>query len=300
MPDLAELEKRSFEALLKRERVYERQVQVTLKDALDKMRAQMSRLYEKYAKDGMLTKAEMTRYNRLVTAEKQLVETLNPTLRANLSTIKRLGPAQYDAAFFHYAWAVDNAGGVRLAWGVLNKDVILENIANRFGKISLDRYGKEARLRVRAALNDGLSQGKPYQTMARDLKRAIDTTYANAIRIIRTEGQTAANAGQDDAYAWAQKKGVEMAIRWDATLDARTRPEHGAADGQTRDKAGMFTVGGEKTPYPAWEGLSAGMRIACRCRLRAEIEGYEPQLRRTRDQGIQPYMSYSEWSKGRR
>ena len=47
MPDLAELEKRSFEALLKRERVYERQVQVTLKDALDKMRAQMSRLYEK-------------------------------------------------------------------------------------------------------------------------------------------------------------------------------------------------------------------------------------------------------------
>lgn len=299
MPALAELEKRSMAALLKRERVYERQVQAALKAALDDMRIQMSKLYEKYAVKGVLTKADMTRYNRLVTAEKQLMQALNPALRANLATIKRLGPAQYDAAFFYYAWAVDNAAQVRIAWGVLNKDVILENIANRFGKISMTRYGTEARLRVRAALNEGLSQGKSYEKMARDLKSAIDTTYTNAIRIIRTEGQTAANAGQDDAYAWAQQKGVELSVVWDATLDSATRPTHGQADGQTRGKDGMFKVGTERAPYPAWEGLSASERINCRCRLRGEIEGYSPQLRRTRDSGLIPYQTYSEWARER-
>jgi hypothetical protein len=296
MPDLRLLEDQTAKALLAKERRYEREVQAALKDALDKMRVQMTKLYAQYAKDGVLTKSEMTRYNRLVTAERQLVEALNPALRANLATIQRLQPQQYQAAFFHYAWAIDNGAGVRLAWGVLNKDVILENIANQFEKISLRRYGVEARLRVRTALNDGLSQGKSYQDMARDLKRAIDTTYTNAIRIIRTEGQTAVNAGQEDAYTWAQRKGVEMDIIWDATLDGRTRKTHGDADGQKRAADGNFTVGGQKTPYPAWEGLTADERVQCRCRMRAQIQGFEPALRRTRDQGVIPYQQYSAWA----
>jgi len=299
VPDLRLLEDQAAKALLARERLYQREVQAALKAALDRMRAQMSVLYERYAVNGVLTKAEMTRYNRLVTAERQMLEALNPALRANLATIRRLQPEQYGEAFFRYAWTIDNGAGVRLAWGVLNRDVILENIANQFAKISLRRYGAEARLRVRTALNEGLSQGKPYQTMARDLKRALDTTFANAIRIIRTEGQTAANAWQEDAYMWAQRKGVEMDIVWDATLDGRTRPEHGAADGQKRGAEGLFTIGGERAPYPAWEGLSAGLRINCRCHLRAQVKGYEPPLRRTRDQGIIPYQTYTEWSKGR-
>lgn len=300
MAELSRLENIAAAALRALERAYEREVQAALKEALDKMRAQMSRLYEKYASDGVLTNAEMTRYNRLVTAEKQLVETLNPAITANLRTMNRLRPEQYDASFFHHAWAVDNSGGVRVAWGVLNPDVILENIASRFYKISTQRYGRDARLRVRAALNEGLSQGKSYQQMARDLKKALDTTYANALRIIRTEGQTAVNAGQEDAYAWAKRRGVEMDVVWDATLDGRTRPDHGAADGQKRAKDGMFTIGGEKTPVPTWQGLSAGQRINCRCRLRAEIAGYSPQVRRTRDQGVIPYQTYAEWAKGRK
>ena len=299
MPPLRKLEGIASKALLALEAHYEREVQAVLKSALDSMRVRLTKLYDKYAKDGVLSKADMTKYNRLATAEKQLIQTLNPAIIKNLATIKRLRPEQYEAAFFRYAWAVDNAGGIRIAWGVLNKDVILENIANEFLKISTKRYGADARLSVRAALNEGLSQGKSYQKMARDLKGAIDTTYSRAIRIIRTEGQTAANAGQEDAYTWARQKGVELDMIWDATLDGATRPDHGAADGQVRDTEGMFTIGGERTPYPAWEGLTAGQRINCRCRLRAEIDGYAPALRRDRERGVQPYQTYSEWAKGR-
>jgi SPP1 gp7 family putative phage head morphogenesis protein len=293
--ELRLLEDQAFKALLSRERAYEREVQAALKAALDRMRTTMAVIYEKYAADGVLTLAEMTRYNRLVTLERQLVAILNPALAANLRTIERLRPSQYDAAFFRYGWAVDNASGLRLAWGVLNPDVILENLASQFYKISIRRYGADARMRIRTALNDGLAQGKSFQDMARGLKKAMDTTYANAIRIIRTEGQTAANAGQEDAYLWAQRKGIDLRMKWDASLDGRTRPDHGAADGQTRGDDGLFRVGGETAPYPGWEGLTAGQRINCRCRIRAEIDGYEPALRRTREQGIIPYQTYAQW-----
>lgn len=304
--DLGTLEDRSYKALLAREARYEREVQIALRDALDGMRMQMAKLYERYATDGLLTKGEMTRYNRLATAERQLLETLDPAIRANLRTMRRLSPEQYEAAFFRHAWAIDQAAEVRIAWGVLNRDVILENLASEFAKISLERYGAEARFRVRAALNEGLSLGKSYPRMANDLKKALDTTYARAIRIVRTEGQTAVNAGQDDAYTRAREKGVDLKIIWDATLDDRTRPakksdrgNHRAADGQIKRDDGTFRVTGEVARYPGDPNLSSWNRINCRCRERAQIEGYAPQLRRSRDGGIRPYQTYEEWDKGR-
>ena len=119
------------------------------------------------------------------------------------------------------------------------------------------------------------------------------------MRILRTEGQTAANAAQTDSYTKARAQGVDGIRVFDATLDGRTRPVHGEADGQHEDKEGMFSLGGEKTPYPAWAGLSAGNRINCRCRTRFQIEGYAPQLRRTRDEGIIPYATFIDWKRER-
>ena len=300
MPDLPALEKRAYDALMAREAKYAREVQLVLRETLDEMRLQMGKLYERYSVNGVLIHAEMSKYNRLATAEKQLLQAVDPAVRKTLRVINRLGPEQYEAAFYHYAWAMDNAAGVRLGWGVLNKATIMENLASEFSKISTTRYGDGAQLAVRSALNQGLAQGKGYAVMARDLKKAINATYGQALRIIRTEGQTAVNAGQEDSYVWAQHKGIDLDMKWDATLDDRTRPDHQAADGQTRDpETGLFTIGGEKAAYPGDPALSAAQRIHCRCRIRAEIEGYSPQIRRSREDGVIPYQTFSEWDKGR-
>jgi uncharacterized protein with gpF-like domain len=256
----------------------------------------MSRLYEKVAEGGTLTKAQMTKYNRLATAERQLVDAVNPAIAANKSTLNRLRPEQYDEAFFRAAWAIDNAGGVRLTWGRLNREAILQVLSSEFYRISLERYGMDARIAVRAALNKGLAQGKGYQQMMRDLRDAINTTGARAMRILRTEGQFAVNAGTGAAYTKAIEQGIEGAVVWDATLDTVTRPDHATMDQRTQDPDGTFELpNGERTPYPGWEGLSAGQRINCRCRTRFEIKGYAPVIRRTREQGIVPYQSYGEW-----
>ena len=66
MARLETYQTQAFNALRKLEAQYEKQVAEALLSALDEIRVQMSKLYERYAgSDGKLTKAEMTRYNRL-------------------------------------------------------------------------------------------------------------------------------------------------------------------------------------------------------------------------------------------
>lgn len=275
---------------------YKREVARALKESLDQIRAKMTVIFEKYSVDGKLSLANMTQYNRLNSLEKDILQTMSKAARKTAGTIDKLLANQYGEAYFHSAWAIDQTSGVALKWGALNKRLIVESLSNRMYKISLKEYGRGARGRILRALNSGLAQGKSYADMARELKHAINTTQFNAERIMRTEGQTAVNAAQNHAYVEAQEQGVDMSEVWDSTLDDVTRETHQAMDGQTRAADGLFDgPGGERAPYPAWEGLSAGERISCRCRLRAEIEGYAPSLRRTRESGIVPYQTYPEW-----
>ena len=293
---LTALEDQAYKVLIAKEAQYARAVQQSLVDALDTMRGQMAAIYDKYAVNGKLSLADMTRYNRYVTMEKQMLDTLNPALLNNKRVLNRVPPGMYNASFFHEAWAIDQANNVRLAWGIVNPATVMENLANNMDKIAIARYAPNARANVRIALNNGLPLGKSYATMARDLKQALETTNYNALRIIRTEGQTAINAGQADAYLKAQQQGVEGDTIWDSTLDGRTRPTHADMDGKKKQPDGMYDgPGGERTPYPAWSGLSAAERIHCRCRERFQVEGYSPQLRRSREQGVIPYQTYDKW-----
>lgn len=279
----------------------ERQVQRALADALVKMRADMGLIYERYAVNGILSKAQMTQYNRLATMEKQILADLNPAIRKNIGTMNRLRPEQYQASFFNYAWTIDQQGGIALKWGMLNERAVLEALDSEFYRISKVRYGQGARLAVRSAVNDGLIRGKSYENMARDLRGAINTTYKRALVITRTEGGFAQSAGQMAAFDTAAAQGVEGEITWIATLDDKTRGDHAAMDGMPRRDDGLFHLpGGDQGHFPHDEMLSAGNRINCRCDTTFEISGYEPELRRIRDEGIVPNQTYADWVLDRR
>jgi hypothetical protein len=300
-PDFETLENRSFNALQLKMKAYERQVNASLVDSLDQIRVDMSKIYEKYAVNGELSYADMARYNRLSTMQKSTIASLDDATRANIRTFNKLRPELYNESFYRYAWAIDQDAGVRLAWGVVNKDVVLETLASEYYQISLDVYGPEARATVRRALNDGLRQGKSYTKMMRDIRHAFDITSGRAMRIVRTEGQTAMNAGQQDLYTRAGEKGIEGREIWDATLDGRTRPDHQIMDGQAKRDDGLFHLpNGETAPFPAHQGLSAAQRIHCRCRSRFQIDEYPPQLRRSREGGVLPYQDYETWDKAGR
>jgi hypothetical protein len=302
MSELSKLEKQAFSYLLAREQKYSQLIQKQLRDSLNIIYAEMKVIYDKYAINGKLTKVEMTRYNKYITMEQQILKKLDPAIKANIKEIKYLLPSQYQESFFHYAWAIDNATGLRLSYGNINTSQFLQlfditNPKNIELQNALINYPLTAKKAIRAALLNNLSIGKTFDEMARDLRKALSITFNDALRIVRTEGISAINAGQTLAYIKAQENGVMGVEKWSATKDSKTRYDHAIADGKKRNEDGYFYVGGEPALYPGDPNLSAGNRIHCRCHTYFEIEGYEPQLMRTREEGILPYMTYNDYAK---
>jgi len=247
----------------------------------------------------------MTKYNKYITMEKQMLAIIDPAITDTIKDIRRLSPQMYNESFFEYAWAMDNGNGVRLSYGNINPDTVMElfsitNPKNIEIIEALKKYKADAPRLIRSALLNGLSQGKSYSKMMRDIQKALNMIAYKALRIVRTEGQRAINTAQYDLYLTAKNKGIEGNEVWDAALDNRTRDSHRDADGQVKGEKGVkgkFVINGWPALYPLDRDLPAEESINCRCRTRFEVDGYAPQLRRTRDQGVIPYQTYDEWKK---
>jgi hypothetical protein len=162
---------------------------------------------------------------------------------------------------------------------------------------------------IRRKLSSDLLQGKGYRETARDIRAIIGTTadgeatgaLAKALRIVRTEGNRNLNAGNLASTNLAKSEGIDIARTWTATLDGKTRPAHGAADGRKEDKDGFFLVDGEQLPYPS-AGGSAGNTINCRCTVIDVVDGQPPQGRRGRDpltgeSKVFDYTTYDDYMK---
>lgn len=277
-------------------RAIETEIASNYRKALDDIRLKLSGLYEKYAKDGKLTYADMTRFNRLQKLDKDLVKILGPTSRRSTQLIEKLAEVNYNEAFFHTAWAVDQAIGVNVKWGLLNPESVKAAVENPLRKIAEERLKVNGITKIRSAVTQGLIQGTSYPKMSRMIKDAINGTLKDAVRIVRTEGQRASVIGSQAGFDSASDRGVEVKQIWDATLDGDTRPEHGALDGMEKQEQGWHVPGIGWIQGPMQSGV-ASFDINCRCTVRGEIEGLEPTLRRTREDGVVPYTNYSDWKK---
>jgi SPP1 gp7 family putative phage head morphogenesis protein len=300
--NLSDLEKKALNDSLAIQTKYEKKIALALNASLDEMRKEMSKLYDKWATNGILSKADMTRYGRLASIEKSVMEALGPALKSSVKDIQRLLPEQYNESFFHHAWAIDQYSGVNLNWGVINNAAIaksfsITNPENIEFATSLKNYSITARKYIQSAILKNLTLGKSLQSMIGDLKKAINKTNWEALRILRTEAMTAMNAGSNDAYLRARERGIEGHEEWLATKDIRTRDSHRKMDGKRKDKEGYYHVGRERALYPCDENLSAGERINCRCTQIFIVDGFSPEIIRTRDQGIIPYTTYNDWIK---
>jgi|GEM_PF-1235916 hypothetical protein len=305
MPDFQVFRKETivpaFLSLLKK---YEDRIQAAYYDALMNIQGEMKIIYDKYAIDGILTTSDLAKYNRYAAIEEQLLDILEPAIKRGLYAIKTALPELYKQSFFYNEWALDMTTGIHLGLLIpsaaqIAKLFSIEEINNKFYAESLKEYTIVSRRKIREALMNGLAQGKTFEAMSRDLSKAIDISNSRALKIVRTEGMNALTAGSDYTYYQALDNGVKGYMVWDAVLDLRTRPDHAAMDGKKKDmETGLYTLpNGETTPYPHWEGLSPEQRCNCRCLENFFVEGHEPKYRRTKEQGIIPYMTYNEWYK---
>lgn len=285
------------------------------KDALDDIRGTIARLYDQYQVTGEFTRAQRTQFLRLSNIEAEIIATMRPYLERSEDLIKQASLVSFDRSFFQHGWAIDQAAGVNIGWGMVSETAVRAgagiggDLAELSGILPEREVARHARLLNDAFVNydrdtqrwisrqvrDGIIKGDSVQKLARRLDdNALMHSVNSAIRIARTETLRATGLASQIAYDEAADLGVNIRQVWDATLDDRTRPDHAAADG-TVMQDGSFDVPWGSTPGPRRSGI-AGQDINCRCTVTPEVEGLAPSVRRTRDDGIQPYQTFDEWA----
>lgn len=154
---------------------------------------------------------------------------------------------------------------------------------------------------IKNAITQGFIQGRSYTNISKDVRSIFNTTASNAMRIVRTEGNRLANAGNFAASATSKAQGVDIVRQWDATLDTRTREAHSRLDGQREDKDGYFKVEGQRAKYPSGFGVGR-LDINCRCAVVDVVAGQGPMVRTARDPITGENMSigfakFDDWAK---
>ncbi len=288
-------------ALDVRLQTYEKAVIANYRQALRNTRNTIGRLYERYSVNGKLTHAEMSKFNRLSALEKQIREDILPSIAKNQRIMVAMPPIEYDAAFYRYAWSIDQQLGVSLKWGVLNENAVKAAVANPLDKIARTRLRQDGLSKINRAVAQGLIRGESFPNMMKGVRGAINGNASDALRIVRTEGQRAQVMGQGANYKDARGMGVEVIDVWDATLDSSTRDSHGALDGvEAHYRSGQaywYTSVGE-IRGPLQSGV-ASFDIRCRCRIRGQVGDAKPEKRRINGE-IAEYETYKEWDAKRK
>jgi len=271
-------------------------------ESLNSVRSKMAFIFEKYSTDGVLTYADMAKYNRLVNLEKEIRDELYGLTGENAKAIRTLSGDVYQESYYRTAHALEFEAQAKLSYGMINPKVIEASIQNPLSGLKLDDVLIKNRnniiTNVRQQITQGLILGESYPKIARRMKDTFEGDAAKALRVARTESHRVQTEGRLASMDHAQSKGVKMVKVWVASLDAAVRDTHAALDGQKVGMDELFYIRGMSAKAPGLFGIAAE-DINCRCTVRAEIEGYAPELRRSREDGIIPYSDYKSWKDNR-
>lgn len=265
--------------------------------ALEDIRNEIRKLYDKYAQNGKLTYAEMTKFNRLTKLEKRIVEIMRPYVRKNNRLIDKVAEVSYEEAFYKNTFVLSKAASFDISFGLLRPEDVKAAVNNPLKRIAQGRLRQDGIMKIRRAISQGLIRGDSYVDMSRGIRDAINGNEYDARRIIRTEAGRARSEGTLASHNNAREQGIEVVDEWDATLDSRTRPEHAEMDGrkQQRHKGKwLFESPVGWIRGPRLSGV-ARFDINCRCALVPIVEGVEPEV--AESEGGPGNKSFRQWAK---
>jgi SPP1 gp7 family putative phage head morphogenesis protein len=175
-------------------------------------------------------------------------------------------------------------------------------------KLSTTLYGAlgydmgKLKKHVREEITRGIASGLPYAKIARNVSNYTNMPFANAKRIVRTEGHRIQEASAEDARQAAKARGADVVKMWDASLDSKTRPLHRRLDGQIRELDEPFESGGYTAMYPGDFG-DPSQDCNCRCvaltRARWEMDEKELEIIKKRAEyfGLDKSESFEDFKK---
>lgn len=147
---------------------------------------------------------------------------------------------------------------------------VLARIQNELRDLESQPYWKKIQAtsqhRIASLVEQGLENGDALRDIVSAIGDALKAQAdGRALLIARTEVTGALNAGHYAAREELIQEGLITGTEWVALLDADTREEHAAADGQVVKDGEDFIIGGEACRFPGDWSLSASQRANCRC-----------------------------------
>ncbi len=199
-------------------------------------------------------------------ALKKQIETLLDVLQnKEFDTINEFLKESYDNGYIGTMYAIKEQG-IPLMLPISQEQVIKAiQLDSKISKGLYERLGedvKELKKKIRSEVSRGISTGMSYTDMSRNISNVSNVGINNAMRIARTESHRIKSAASYDAALEAKKKGADIVLQWDATLDGKTRQRHKRLDGEIRELGETFSNG---LRYPGDEKGSAAEVINCRC-----------------------------------
>ncbi|MEN2765824.1 phage minor head protein [Ornithinibacillus xuwenensis] len=261
----------------------------------------LEKMFREYTKDGVLTYAEMVKYNRIEKELEFMAKEFITMYSYLAKDILKLMQQQYSDNYFQSAYLYGFAAHQFLGYGALSKATIQAAISNPIPDLELPKLMEHNRnqiiRRIRTEITQGLQAGEDYSKMAKRIKYSVEFSSHKAKMVARTEAHRAQVQGRMDSAVQASKH-ASLKKMWDGTLDSHTRLSHRKLDGAVKELHGIFNGLTGSGPAPGLMS-SAGENINCRCTLNYLVNGKKPQLRRVRLVGGQtkviPYQSYEEW-----
>lgn len=239
---------------------------------LNEVRAELASLYEKYEVGGVLTYAEMAKYDRL----NKFTGKVNGLLKTNYADIKDtiydvLGES-YKDGFYMTAWAVETDTLSKLAYSAVSSATITKAIENPISGLKLNQRLEKNRseivYKIQQEVTQGLVKGETYGTMAARLKETFEDDVGKAMGIVRTEGHRVTEAAKFDSAEHATRNGIIMTKTWNSSEDSRVRStskaNHAELNGTTIPMDENFSQGSGLGPCPGQMGAPEH-DIRCRC-----------------------------------
>lgn len=279
--------------------------------SLKNIKAQLSDFFEKFGEN--IRYADAAAFGRLANLERQIIRELN---KANVFTEKAISGTLrdiYQFNYYHTGFGLESALKVNMGFGLLDTNQILAAVVNPIDKIkwtdSLIEHKKELEQKIARSLSTGLIEGKGYVKIATEIGEHFGIDGKNILtdkghaykilRIVRTEGHRTQQMGNLLGFEELENNAGEFGLKtkriWVATLDAKTRQDHGDMDGREANDEGYFELpDGSSGKAPGLIGV-AKQDINCRCITRLELEGFVPKKRRIRGEGIQDYKNFNQW-----
>lgn len=260
----------------------------------------MKTIEELTADDGSRKEVLIRRKKRLEVIGRNIAKDISKIDTEAVKKLVELSADVYGINSIYEFYLIESGSGVNVI-DTLYSEAIIKELAKEsssvFTLVALDNLKDEQIIfhKLRVILSSGLTQGKGWAKISKEIQKVIGNKYWESVRIARTETTRVEAIAKEEAMVKGIKAGVKLRKQWISSIDGRTRHSHRIMNMEIVPVDKDFSNGMAR---PCDERASAKECCNCRCGIVSIVEGYEEDTAKL-DESLRN-KAYKEWLDGKK